>query len=234
MPTLLLFGASGAIGRAVARRFMKENVHVVWVSRTGGAESCVECVKWSGDHLEIGNLIDQLKKYENFDAICWAQGINHNDNIYSVTIDEHRNTYCANVEYIIFSLKALLNNHLVADGARLCIISSVWQKVSRENKFSYGITKSAIHGLVLSLSADLGVSGILVNAVLPGAIDTPMTRENLTEAQIQKISKQTGHDRLVSLEDVANAVWMLNSDLNTGITGNFVTVDLGFSHVKEI
>jgi len=86
----------------------------------------------------------------------------------------------------------------------------------------------------LSLSADLAKNNILINAVLPGAIDTPMTRQNLSEEQISNIANQTDHGRLVNLDDIANAVWMLSSPNNSAVTGNFLTVDLGFSYVKKV
>jgi len=234
MPSLLLFGASGAIGSAIAERFSDEGYSVVSVGRNRQNNGGSDFFQWSGNELDIDGLIEEMSECLPFDAICWAQGVNLNDDIFSVSIESHREIYHANVEYIIISLQALLNHGLVKDGARLCVISSIWQFVTRNNKFSYGITKSALQSLVLSLSADLAKKKILINAVLPGAIDTPMTRDNLTNDQITNIKNQTDHERLVELKDIANAVWMLNSIVNTAVTGNFITVDLGFSHVKKV
>ena len=234
MPSLLLFGASGAIGGAVAKRFSSEGYSVSSVGRKLPNDCSRDYFEWSGSEMDIGSFIERLSGSPPFDAICWAQGTNLNDDIFTVAIDAHREIYHSNVEYIILSLQALLNQGLVKDGARLCVISSIWQNVTRNNKFSYGITKSALQSLVLSLSADLAKNNILINAVLPGAIDTPMTRQNLTEEQIINIANQTDHGRLVNLKDIANAVWMLNSPNNTAVTGNFLTVDLGFSYVKKV
>lgn len=234
MRSLLLFGASGAIGGAVAKRFSSEGYSVSSVGRSLAKDCDRDYFQWSGNETDIGGFIERLSESPPFDAICWAQGTNLNDDILTVAIDAHREIYRSNVEYIILSLQALLNQGLVKDGARLCVISSIWQNVTRNNKFSYGITKSALQSLVLSLSADLAKNNILINAVLPGAIDTPMTRQNLTEEQISNITNQTDHGRLVNLEDIANAVWMLNSPNNTAVTGNFLTVDLGFSYVKKV
>jgi len=234
MPSLLLFGASGAIGGAVAERFADEGYSVVRVARNLPTNSGSNHFQWSGNELDIDGLIEEMSGCLPFDAICWAQGMNLNDDIFSVSIDSHREIYHANVEYIIISLQALLNHGLVIDVARLCVISSMCQFVTRNNKFSYGITKSALQSLVLSLSTDLAKKNILINAILPGAIDTPMTRQNLSNDQITSIKNQTDHGRLVDLKDIANAVWMLNSPVNSAVTGNFITVDLGFSHVKKV
>jgi len=234
MPSLLLFGASGAIGSAVARRFFSEEYSVISVGRKLPNDCSRDYFEWSGSEMDIGSFIERLSGSPPFDAICWAQGTNLNDDIFTVAIDAHREIYHSNVEYIILSLQALLNHGFVKDGAKLCVISSIWQNVTRNNKFSYGITKSALQSLVLSLSADLAKNNILINAVLPGAIDTPMTRQNLSEEQISNIANQTDHGRLVNLDDIANAVWMLSSPNNSAVTGNFLTVDLGFSYVKKV
>ena len=74
--------------------------------------------------------------------------------------------------------------------------------------------------------------GILINAILPGALDTPMTRENVAQEQLQKLSSATHFNKLATTEDVANLAYFLCSSQNTGITGQFIATDLGFSHVR--
>jgi 3-oxoacyl-[acyl-carrier protein] reductase len=167
-------------------------------------------------------------------AVVWAQGINFNDDIYSFDISEHQRIYAANVVFVLSSLQALLKDRLLAPAARLCVISSIWQNIAKQKKMSYAITKSALQGLVQSLSIDLGSSGILVNAVLPGALDTPMTRANLSADQIGRLEQMSPLGTLPSLDDVCNLVGFLCSEANTGITGQFVAADRGFSHARII
>jgi 3-oxoacyl-[acyl-carrier protein] reductase len=128
----------------------------------------------------------------------------------------------------------LLASDRLAQGARLCVISSVWQNVARPNKLSYMVSKAALQGLVQSAATDLADRGILVNAVLPGALDTPMTRQNLTSEQIGRIVGMTNFDRLPALGDVAALVGFLCSAANTSITGQFVAVDLGFQNARLV
>jgi NAD(P)-dependent dehydrogenase (short-subunit alcohol dehydrogenase family) len=142
--------------------------------------------------------------------------------------------YEANVVYILASLDVLLRAGVLKTPSRLCVISSIWQEIARQNKLSYGVSKAALKGLVLSLANDLGVDGHLINAVLPGALDTPMTRQNLSEAQVQAITAATQFGRLANLKDVANAVHYLCSSENTGVTGQFIKIDLGFTDVRVI
>jgi len=128
----------------------------------------------------------------------------------------------------------LLASDRLASGARLCVISSVWQTSARSNKLSYMVSKAALQGLVLSAATDLAERGILVNAVLPGAIDTPMTRQNLSAEQIGRIAGMTKFNRLAALGDVAALVAFLCSTANTSITGQFVAVDLGFQNARLV
>lgn len=166
------------------------------------------------------------------DAAVWAQGANYNDNIRTFDIEAHKRIYTANVTYILVSLQMLLNGNLLAPTAKLCIISSIWQNIAKQNKMSYGITKAALQGLVQSLAIDLGGSGILVNAVLPGALDTPMTRANLSSDQIARLEQMSPLGSLPSLADVCNLIGFLCSEANTGITGQFIAADRGLSYAR--
>jgi 3-oxoacyl-[acyl-carrier protein] reductase len=231
MPKLLLFGASGQIGRALHYFFELKRWTVLPVVRSLRLASSQEIV-W--DVLNASQVPQSIAVHGPYDAICWAQGVNLNDNIYSYKRDLHQAAYEANVILILESLSQLLNSKLIAKSAKLCVISSIWQEITRQNKLSYGVSKSALRGLVLSLANDLAKEGILVNAILPGALDTPMTRQNLSTQQIQTIEQATQFGRLVNLEDVASAAYYFCSEQNTGVTGQFLKVDLGFSDVRNI
>lgn len=227
---LLLFGGSGQIGREVAAKFCNKNWDVFAVTRASTSD-IPEAIVWD---VMASNIPDCLMAQRQFDAVCWAQGANLNDSIYLFDKASHKTIYEANVLFILESLSQLLNNKLLAKSAKLCIVSSIWQEISRQNKLSYAISKSALKGLVLSLANDLAEDGCLVNAVLPGALDTPMTHENLSKNQIDAIERATKFNRLTTLVDVASTIYFLCSEENTGLTGQFLKVDLGFSDVRNI
>jgi NAD(P)-dependent dehydrogenase (short-subunit alcohol dehydrogenase family) len=86
----------------------------------------------------------------------------------------------------------------------------------------------------LSAAADLAQDGHLINAVLPGVLDTPMTRRNLSSDQIAKVAAATKFHRLPSLQSVVSTVLFLCSEDNVDLTGQFITADLGFSNVRFI
>jgi hypothetical protein len=232
--SILIFGASGAIGSAMCALFRARGWNVVAVTRSGRSQEGGESIRWvSWDVGRPDSAFEELQP-SRFDAVVWAQGMNFNDDIRSFDGARHREMYTANVIYVMESLNALLGRRLLAAGSRLCIVSSIWQNQARQNKLSYCVTKSAIAGLVRSLSIDLGTDKILVNAVLPGPLDTPMSRANLTVAQIESLEKATPLGSLPSLEDVCGLVGFLCSPDNSGVTGQFVAADRGLSHVRII
>ena len=229
---LLVFGASGAIGSAIAEHAVARGWQVTGVARrlpesvpAGMAFAAYDPASHAGDAFAA---------MEPFDAVCWSQGANLNDSVATVDVAKHMEIYQANCVYILTTLQMLLKLRKLRAPAKLCIISSIWQNLARQNKLTYCMTKAALQGLVLSASADLAAEGHLVNAVLPGALETPMTRKNLAAEQIAKIEGGTLFGRLSSLEDVSSAVLYLCSPENTGLTGQFLTADLGYSHVRIV
>lgn len=225
---LLLFGGGGAIGSAIRKLFEQHD----WDVTATGRRETVGLVGFDpfAPSFDPG-VLDRLGP---FDAVCWAQGANLNDSVYDVDADKHLELYRANVLFNIVTLRMLLTRGLLRSPARLCVISSIWQKLARQNKLSYSVSKAALQGFVLSAAADLAKDGHFINAVLPGALDTPMTHRNLTAAQVAALSNATLFGRLPALDAVANLVVFLCSGENAGITGQFIAVDLGFSGVRIV
>lgn len=229
----LVFGATGAIGSAIALRFAAAGWQVTGVSRRGGAADHPAIAPQAYDPLVPGDAGHAaLAEAGPFHAVVWAQGANASDNVRNVDLVAHEALYRANCLYIVASLQQLLERGALAPQARLCVISSIWQNMARQDKLSYCMTKAALQGLVLSASADLAREGMLINAVLPGALDTPMTQRNVAPEQLDRLRQSTAFGRLPALDDVSNLVHYLCSPANTGITGQFIAADLGFSHVR--
>ena len=231
---VLIFGGTGAIGSAAMKEFLAKGWNPVIVSREQSNLQEASAVTWDVLANEVPLAPEEIIKRGPFDAVCWAQGQNLNDSIYDFDINAYRSVMDANVTFILSSLAALLRSQALKAGARLCIVSSIWQDLSRQNKLSYAVSKAAIKGLVLSLANDLAKEGYLVNAVLPGALDTQMTRQNLTLEQIKAMESATQFNRLANLGDVTSAIYYLCSEQNTGVTGQFIKVDLGFSDVRNL
>lgn len=225
----LVFGATGQIGAACADALAEGCAAVMRSARRARTHDVVAHDPFAAPQDAAYALPPGC-----FDAVVWAQGANINDSLLAFDAEAHLELYRANSLFVAESLSRLLAEDRLADGARLVVISSVWQTVARTNKLSYMMSKAALQGLVMSAAVDLAPRGMLVNAVLPGALDTPMTHANLSPDQVARIANLTPFGRLPAIGDVAAMTAFLCSPANTSITGQFIAVDLGFQHARIV
>jgi len=222
----LVFGGKGAIGAAACSKLADDRFNVLTSSRTpGSADLCI-------DPIADPSTLTALNDLEPLGAVVWAQGANLNDSAQRVDVESFGEVIDANVTFIAATLGHLVSGGLLAENASLVIVSSIWESIARPGKFSYTVSKAAVGGLVRAAAADLAADGHRVNAVLPGVTDTPMTRAMLDDDQLAAVTGATGFDRLVSLDEVAATIAWLCSAQSSGISGQSLTVDLGFSNVR--
>lgn len=228
--TALVVGGRGTIGAAVAARLAGDGFDVLVTSRSGADRggfrldpSQPEPERWT-----------TLAGLPELDALVFAQGTNANDSIGELDLPRTRRLLDANLGLVIESLDALVATGRLRRGSRVVVLSSVWEQVARPGKLSYTVSKAGLGGLVRASALDLAAQGIMVNAVLPGVVDTPMTRGMLSDAQLAAVAGATGFDTLVPLDAVTSMVAYLCSAANTGVTGQSVAVDLGFSVARPV
>ena len=223
MRQVLVFGANGAIGVEIYNAFLKENYITTGTSRKI-SENLFTYDPFSKNY----NVLPK----GNYDAVCFAQGMNFNDSILDFNEDKNLEMYKANCLFILLAISGLMKNNSLNTGCKITIIGSIWQKVARSNKLSYCMTKAALNGVVSSLAVEIGSKSMLINAVLPGAIDNKMTRENLSEKQIQTLCELTPTQNLSTMKDISEMILFLSSEKNKNITNQFITIDGGFSGTK--
>jgi NAD(P)-dependent dehydrogenase (short-subunit alcohol dehydrogenase family) len=228
MSELLIFGGTGTLGGAIKDRFIKEGWNLTCGTRTV-KDSCDFQVP-----VDSKNLPDLLKG-KKFDAVVFAQGANINDSVQNHEQAELLRLFEANVSFISDHVKVLLEHDLIKEKGRVVILSSVWELLTRQDKFAYTVTKAAVGGLVRSLAVDLGAAkGILVNGILPGIVDTPMARGLLKPEQMRAVEDGTPTGRMLVPSDIGNAVYLLANELNTAISGQSLLVDNGWSIARKI
>ncbi len=220
-PTALVVGGFGALGGAVAAALEADGFSVLRSSRTARPG---------------GVVLDEegTAALPALDAVVWAHGVNVNDRAEQHDAGELARVLDVNVRLVAAQLQTLVASDRLTPGARIVIISSIWQELARSGKFSYTVSKAAVGGLVRAAALDLADRGILVNGVLPGVVDTPMTRAMLSEAQIATVEGATPGGRMVTPQDVAAVVGFLVSARNTGLSGQSVVVDRGYSVGRSI
>jgi len=224
MPNLLIFGSTGTLGGAILDKYRAEKWGVTCAVR--------KVVNDCDIQLPLTSAILASKK---FDAVVFAQGANVNGSAMQTGTKELNELFEANVTVIAESISVLMGAGSINEGGRVVILSSLWEQFTRQEKFAYSVTKAAVGGLVRSLAVDLGrQKKILVNGILPGIINSPMVARTLSPEQIENVVSQTPIGELASTVDVANSVYMFGSSLNTGISGQSIFVDRGFSVARTI
>ena len=203
-PKICVFG-SGVLGKQIKKYLLKKNFNVMAIGSHHSNDYIID--------YEI-SIKDQLKdlKLTNISGIVYSQGINIIDSVENFSSHDFDTLIRANITYIVESLNFFINNKILLDNSKICILGSIWGLASKENKLSYTIAKSAITGLVKSLSIDLGKRNILVNSILPGVVESDMSRAMLSADQLSCIKYMTPLNRLASPEDIASSVYWLISN----------------------
>jgi 3-oxoacyl-[acyl-carrier protein] reductase len=108
-------------------------------------------------------------------------------------------------------------------------ISSVWAVVTKAGRLVYSTAKAGLGGMTRTLAVELAPHNILVNALAPGFVNTELTRQNNTDAQIEAIGRTLPIGRLAEPEEIAEVAAFLASERNSYITGQLITVDGGYT-----
>ena len=229
MPKLLIFGGTGVLGAAIAAKYETNGYQVTYGVRT---------VSNPANQFQLpltDGPVPDLLKGELFDTVIFAQGANNNDSVINHSPDDLNRLFEANVSFISTTAKALMLHNLIKQKAKIVILSSFWEQITRGEKMSYTVTKAAVGGLVRSMAVDLGnAKGILVNGLLPGVVDSPMARGLLKPEQIENVQWQTPGHKVIIPTDVANAAYLLGCEDNTAISGQSLFVDYGFTVSRSL
>jgi NAD(P)-dependent dehydrogenase (short-subunit alcohol dehydrogenase family) len=224
MPNLLILGSTGALGSAILEKYRDEKWDVTCAVR----KVVNDC------DIQLPLTSDSLGS-KKFDAVVFAQGANVNGSAMQTGTNELNELFAANITVIAESISTLMGADAIREGGRVVILSSIWEQFTRQEKFAYTVTKAAVGGMVRSLAVDLGrQKKILVNGILPGIVNSPMVARTLSPEQIANVLSQTPIGELATPLDVANSVYMFGSELNTGISGQSIFVDRGFSVARTI
>ena len=238
----IVTGASRGIGRACALRLAKDGIDVVvnYNSNEEEAMKVVNAIKGMGcDAIAVkANVANQkdvaamfreaYKHFGHIDILVNNAGVVDDAYLLMLNNDSLDRSLDINIKgYFYCSQQAALKMFKQKSG-RIVNVSSVSSKLALAGQSVYGATKGAVNSMTATLAKELAPYGIQVNAVAPGFITTEMI-EAIPEEKKEEYLKNIPMGRLGKVEEVAEVVNMLCSDVASYITGQVIVIDGGLS-----
>ena len=235
----IVTGAARGIGKETALLLAEEGAHVIvndvregsadqWIKESHLKDS-LEAVYFDiTDGEQIRNkLLIIKKKYRQIDVLVNNAGIEFNEAIGMITKENTGKMFQVNVWgtiQMLQNISRIMKRN--PEGGSIINIASMVGLRGNAGQLGYAATKGAVIALTKSAAKELAASGIRVNAIAPGFIETDMTAE-LNEKQIEAIKGELLIGRLGQVEDIAKFAAFLASDAASYITGQVIGVDGG-------
>ncbi len=234
-------GSSRGIGRAVARELAAQGyaVGINYIQAADQAAHLVEELTAAGyqakavqadvaDRQAITSAIRAVEaEFGPVTLLVNNAGISQQHLFQDVTDEFWHRVFSVNVDGAFHTIQAVLPHMIREKTGCIINISSIWGQRGASCEVTYSSTKAALIGLTRSLAMELAPSGIRVNCVAPGVINTDMVKV-LGEETLQQLAEETPLGRLGTAEDIAATVAFLADERASFITGQVITSDGGF------
>lgn len=240
-PVALVTGASGGIGSAIGKRLATDGYRVVLhyyrhgeackklqqeIVAAGGEALCYGCDLQ--DRVAIRDMFARVQKdWGNIDLLVNNAAIAKQQLFTDMTEQEWQAMWQTNVSSAIYCSQQVLPGMIHEKRGKIINISSVWGMVGASCEVAYSTTKAALIGFTKALAKEVGPSGITVNCVAPGVIDTAMNR-HLSPADMAALCEETPLGCIGTPCQVAGVVGFLASQDGDFITGQVISPNGGF------
>ena len=217
--TVLITGGARGIGAAITQTLLTKGFTVVAPTRAQldlSLPSSVEAYIAANRELPIDILINNA-------------GINVLRSIVEIDENSWQSMLQTNLSAALRLTQAYAPGMQSRGWGRVLNISTIFSLVTKERRAAYSMTKAALNALTRSSAVEFGPSGVLVNALAPGYVDTALTRQNNSPEAIAAITATIPLRRLANAEELARAAAFLVSEENTYLTGQTIVVDGGFT-----
>lgn len=231
--TILVTGGSSGIGAGTVKRFAQKG-YKVFFTYNSGEERAREIALATGAEaikLDLGNA-DEIKSVckslPRLDVLVNNAGVSLISLFTDGTDEQISRVLDVNLRGAILLTREVLPKMISEKKGRIVNISSMWGIVGGSCEVAYSASKAGIIGFTKALAKEVGPSGITVNAVAPGFIDTPMNKE-LDQTAVDGVVEETPLCRVGTVEDVVGAVEFLADGKSDFITGAVIPVDGGIT-----
>lgn len=237
--TVIISGSSRGIGAAIAEELAKKGWNIVlnYVENRTKAEelreklseiTAVIAVRADVSAPNEAKLLynEAKNRFGKVDLLVNNAGISQIKPLDAVSYDEWRKTFAVNVDGTFNLTKEVLPEMIARKSGKIINIGSMWGQVGASCEVAYSATKAAVIGFTKALAKEVGPSGICVNCVCPGYIQTDMNACH-SEQTVSEIAEETPLRNIGQPQDVAKAVAFLASDDANFVTGQIVGVNGG-------
>ena len=217
--TVLITGGARGIGAAITQTLQAKGFTIVAPTRAQldlSLPSSVEAYIAANRELPIDILINNA-------------GINVLRPITEIDENSWQSMLQTNLSAALRLTQAYAPGMQSLGWGRILNISTIFSLVTKERRAAYSMTKAALNALTRSSAVEFGPSGVLVNALAPGYVDTALTRQNNSPEAIAAITAAIPLRRLADAQELAQAAAFLVSEENTYLTGQTIVVDGGFT-----
>lgn len=239
--TVLITGAATGIGRATAALLAANGYNVAvhyHKSEEAALALCRQIAEQGGKALAVcadvadRSQVDAMTQrvtevFGKIDVLVGNAGIAQQKLFTDISAADWDAIFDVNVKGVFHCCQSVLPGMISRKSGCIVNVSSIWGLVGASCEAHYSAAKAAVIGLTKALAKELGPSGIRVNAVAPGVINTAMTA-NLDEQTRDALKDETPLCRLGTAEDVAQAILFLVSDNAGFITGQVLSPNGGF------
>ena len=238
--TVLITGGSRGIGAACVGAFARAGWSVVFLYRRAEEAAEALCARLRGEGLDVScrrcdvsrrdevfrTVDDLIRTYHRFDALVNNAGVAHIGLFTDMTEAQWDALFAVNVKGAFNVTQAVLPSMISQGSGAIVNVSSMWGEVGASCEVAYSAAKAALIGMTKALAKEVGPSGVRVNCVSPGVIDTDMNAE-LTEADLAALAEETPLGRTGRAEEVAEAALYLCGEGASFITGQVLGVSGG-------
>ena len=240
-PIVLITGGTGGIGEACVRLFASKGWSVLFLtsSQAEKAAALTAELRASGasadwrqcdlrDPAQVkASIHDLMITWHHVDLLINNAGVSFTGLLTDMSDEDWDHVFDINVRAAFLLSREFLPGMISRQQGSIINISSMWGETGASCEVAYSASKAALIGFTKALAKEVGPSGIRVNCITPGVIDTRMNA-HLSEADLDDLKDSTPLGRIGTPEDVAKAALFLAESGSSFITGQVLGVNGGF------